>query len=426
MSVKFPAHFNISLSILILMCSSLLLKAQKRGRIYDDEVFDPLVKSVLLYPETRRVNQTTHAPIISLNQRFPLRLEFDILEEEYRVLQAKIIHCNADWTKSVLNDIEYVEGYNGFDIQEFDYSSMGKTLYVNYWIYVPRVRVSGNYILMVYQDNNPKDVLLTRRFVIFEDNLSINPLVRVSTSVSSRRANQQIDFSFVHSKIPVRNPKTEFKVVIRQNNRWDNAITDLKPTRVNPTANTVEYAHFGGENNFMAGNEFRFVDLRTYTFRGRYVSAIDRNKTPIAVVANLEKNRAKEVYSELSDMNGAFIISTMEAGASYLDADYLSVKFRLKTEPTLDSIYLIGSFNCWKKNENSQMKYDPKTGTYFNNAVLKQGIYDYQFHVDSVDPLRFEGSFYQTNNQYDIIVYYKSFSDLTDRVVGYRSFLAEL
>ena len=417
---------NIQFFCLFSLCFSQCLLGQKSDQVYEDEIFDPQVKSVLLYPETRTVNETVRAPIISIDQIRPLRLEFDILEEEYRVLQARIIHCNADWTQSVLNDMEYVQGYNGFDIQEFDYSSMGKVLYVNYWFYLPRVKISGNYIIEVYQNNNPRDVILSKRFIVYENNTLITPRVRVSTSVSSRNASQQVDFKLNYARMNVRNPRTEVKVVLRQNNRWDNTLKGLQPTRVDPIGKELEYFHFGGENTFQAGNEFRFIDIRTYTFRGRYISSIDRNKTPIRMETNIDQGRARSVYSELQDMNGAFILSTMEAGASYLDADYINVQFRLKAQPTPEAVYVLGSFNDWKKDDRSLMQYDPKSGIYFRNVLMKQGIYDYMYFVDGQNPLKFEGSFYQTNNQYDIIVYYKSFTDLTDRVIGYQSFFAEL
>ncbi len=418
--------FKLVFSAVFLLLSTTALHAQKNGNIYEDEILNPKVKSVLFYPETGTINQTVQPPIISLRQARPLRLEFDILEDEYRVLQARIIHCNADWTKSALSDLEYTTGYNGYDIQDIEYSGMSKQLYVNYWFRVPRVKISGNYVLQVYQNSDPEDVVLTRRFIVYEENVQISPRVRVSTVVSARNASQQVDFSLVYTQMRVSNPMNQFKVVIRQNDRWDNAITDLKPTQMDPNRNTLDYMHFGGENTFKAGNEFRFIDLRTFNFRGRYVAAIDKKPTPMRAETFIEKSRANEVYSELHDMNGAFIISTMESGANYYDADYLNVRFRLKASPSSQPVYVVGAFNFWKKDRNSEMQYDRGTGTYYKDILLKQGIYDYMFYAEGDNPLRYEGSFVQTNNHYDIIVYYRSFTDLTDRVVGYRSFLAEL
>ncbi|MCV9388704.1 type IX secretion system plug protein [Reichenbachiella ulvae] len=393
------------------------------SQVYQNQKFDQAVGTVQLYPLVNTGDQEMRAPIITLDQTTELLLQFDMLTEEYDILQAKIIHCNSDWTKSVLNDIEFLYDYNTFDIRDFEYSENTRQLYVNYWMKMPRVKLSGNYVVQVYREGRPDDVILTRRFIVYEQNISINPGYRASTSVRFRQSNQQIDFAINYTAMDVTNPMREFKVVLRQNNRWDNAIFDLQPTSDNRANSTLEYRHFNAENNFKGGNEFRFFDIRVYNFRGINVSRIDKDNKRIDAYLATSESRGNSVYSQSrQDMNGSFFIMTNETGASYLEADYIHVHFDLKTSQVPQEVYAIGAFNDWAKNESSRLTYNPQAQSYQGVALLKQGYYDYMYWVDGDDPYLFENSFYQTENEYDILVYYRGFTDLADRVVGFASF----
>lgn len=422
--------FQRSLKILCFSCLMLVFSemafAKYGDKIYKDEILKNSVRTVQLYPITNNAGQELGSPIISLNNPKGLLLQFDILEANYSQLQVRIIHCNADWTQSTLNEIEYLQGFNNVDIRDFDYSINTKVMYVNYWINVPKVKITGNYILQVIQDNNTSNVLFNRRFIVFDNLVGINSAVRVSSLISERRYNHQIEFEIQYGRMKVSSPMSEFKVVVRQNQRWDNAIFDLKPTVSNMGKSLIEYEPFDGENNFKAGNEFRFIDLRTYTFRGRFISGINPSPTPIEAQVSLAEPRTGKFYSAQNDMNGNYFIETLEAGAGYLEADYLNVRFNLKTAPIMDAVYLIGAFNFWDKDDRSIMQYDAQNGVYFKNVLLKQGMYDYQFWVEGQNPLMYESSFAQTGNTYEIIIYHKPFSAQSERVVGYKSFIGKL
>jgi len=413
----------------LLLLSFLLAKispncvAQKKVMAYENKKYEPFVGVVQLYPTTNNPDQELGAPIVSRNQVESLLLQFDLLLEEYIDVQAKIIHCNADWSKSVLNDIEFLYDYNIFDLRDFEYSMNSKTLYVNYWFKLPRVKITGNYIIQVYQNGDENDVLFTRRFIVFDNNVTIQPNTRISTGVMERDFNQQIDFDIIHSRIKVSNPRTEFKVVIRQNQRWDNALVGLQPTAIRREKSLLEYRHFNVENNFKGGNEFRMADLRSYSFRGAYVAHVKPDTNPREAQVNIGKSRKHQAYSMMIDKNGGFIIASTEALGDYLACDYLLTKFEIKSQQLPDPVYVVGSFNNYQKDKKSLMKYNVTSQSYQCEILLKQGLYDYMYWVDSkTDPYYFEGSFYQTGNDYDIIVYHKSFSDLTDKVVGYYSF----
>lgn len=396
--------------------------AQQKEIVYENKSYEPFVGTVQLYPVTRNPDQEMAAPIVPRSLVESLLLQFDLLLEEYIDVQAKIIHCNADWTKSMLNDIEFLYDYNNFDLRDFEYSINANTLYVNYWFNIPRVKTTGNYIIQVYQNGDENDVLFTRRFIVFDNKVNIQPNTRISTGVMERDFNQQIDFDIIHSRIKVTNPRTEFKIVIRQNQRWDNMLTGLQPTAIRRDKSLLEYRHFNMENNFKGGNEFRHADLRSYSFRGAYVAQVNSNANPREATVNLGKSRKHEAYSMLRDRNGGFVIATTETMGEYLACDYILTKFQIKSAKLSHPVYVLGAFNDYKKSNKSLLKYDEVSQSYVGEVLLKQGIYDYLYWVDGPDPYYFEGSFYQTENNYDIIVYHKSFSDLTDKVVGYYSF----
>ncbi|SMD32358.1 protein of unknown function [Reichenbachiella faecimaris] len=416
--------FSLSLFIVTILLAKIspICIAQQKEIVYENKKYEPFVGVVQLYPITNNPDQELGAPIVPRSKVESLLLQFDLLLEEYIDVQAKIVHCNADWTKSVLNDIEFLYDYNSFDLRDFEYSINAKTLYVNYWFKIPRVKVTGNYIIQVYQNNDEEDVLFTRRYIVFDHNVSIQPNVRISTGVMQRDFNQQIDFDIIHSRIKASNPRTEFKIVIRQNQRWDNTLEGLQPTAIRRDKSLLEYRHFNMENNFKGGNEFRMADLRSYSYRGAYVSHINPDANPREATVNMGKSRKQEAYSQTQDKNGGFIIASTEAMGDYLACDYLLTKFQVKSAPLPDPVYVLGGFNDYQKDDKSLLRYNTETQVYSSKVLLKQGLYDYIYWVDGDDPYDLQGSFYQTENNYDIIVYHKSFSDLADKVVGYYSF----
>ena len=52
-------------------------------------------------------------------------------------------------------------------------------------------------------------------------------------------------------------------------------------------------------------------------------------------------------------------------------------------------------------------------------VLLKQGYYSYQFVQEDGATVRTMGDFYETENEYATLVYYKGPGDRTDRLVGY-------
>lgn len=393
-------------------------------KVYQNETFQPYVKTIRLFPVTENPGQNMKTPVVPLSQSDKLLLHFDLLMDEYTDLQAKIIHCNADWTKSVLNDIEFLYDYNTFDIRDFEYSENTKELFVYYWLYMPRLKRTGNYIVQVYNYGNEEEVLLTRRFVAYQQLTSVDSKTGISSSVRGRNFNQQIEFTIGYPRLDVVSPLTDIKVMVRQNGRWDNAIDDLKPTAIRMDQRRLEYFHFNDENNFFGGNEFRFFDLRTYTVAGINVARMDYHADPMQAELVQDKSRNGLSYTITPDMNGNYFISTLETGASYLEADYINVKFSIRSKKLEQDVYVVGEFNDWQRNDLNRMIYDPVAQAYVCTIKMKQGYYNYTYYVDG-NPYALDGSHYQARNDYDIIIYHRSMGSLTDDVVGYSFFQTE-
>ena len=389
---------------------------------YEDNNYKSFIKTVQLYPNNSQADREMQTPIISLQSRGGMMLEFDALLEDYLFLQARLVHCNADWKPSRLSDFQFLSEFNAFDLNQFEYSVNTKTLFVHYVFEVPLTKVSGNYALVVYQNNDVEDVVLTKRFVVYEHSISISPTVRLSSGVSARNFNQQVEFNLKYNQLNVSNPLTDFHVVVRQNQRWDNAIIGLKPTLVRRDQKYLEYHHFTMENNFKGGNEFRFFDLRTYNFRGQNVAHINKESNPMTATLRLSDNRSKQVYSQFRDLNGQYFVESREPQADILEADYINTTFQLNSTREIGgNVYVIGTFNDWKQNESSRLTYDEARQLYTTAIPLKQGVYSYMFWAEN-DPYYFEGSFFQTENQYEILVYFRAPGFFADRVVGYQAF----
>ncbi len=364
-------------------------------------------------------------PIISLNQAQHLLLTFDLLIREFEHLSAKIYHCNKDWTKSQLRNTEFLTEINNFSVPTFNFSLNTTTSYINYQLTLPIPRLSGNYIVAIHRRGNTDDLLFTRKFLVIDSKSQIDHQVRISTTVSKRERNQQIEFSVQYGNIQVNAPTKDFFVVILQNHRWHDAIRGLKPTLIRPTENYMEFRQISLENNFSGWNEFRFFDMRSLNATGRNVNKLSSTNNTIRIRLGLDKSRGNAVYSQtFQDINGNFIIQNVDSGEGFLHNDYARVLFSLLEEPINGKVYVTGRFNNWNLDENNLMKFDSIQGIYQTSVLLKQGYYDYMYWVDAPDlpSSAFEGSHFQSENDYEILIYYRKLGNVHDELIGYKKF----
>lgn len=390
---------------------------------YEDASYEEEIRTVRLYPNSGNASDVFLPPIERLGQN-SLFLEFDDLVEAHEEYRVKIIHCNSDWTKSKLRNLDYLVDFNEFNVNRFNYSVDTKIGYVHYEFRLPRVKLPGNYLLVAYRGNDQKDIILSKRFMVYQNNVDINVLSNLVGLTSIRRLNQQIDFEINYSNFELINPMEMVKVVLRQNQRWDNAVTISKPNFVRESEQLLEYRFFDFSNNFLAGNEFRFFDIRSLRYPGQRVDRADLTARPIQAHLMPDPSRHYQAYAQYNDLNGGFSIQNTDTGGGDVSSDYLYVDFELASREKLQgNVYVVGQMNNYAHDSNSKMQYNSNTQSYKSQLLLKQGWYDYQYEVDA-DTLNYnylEGNHYETENEYEILVYYRPMTSRGDVLIGYTN-----
>lgn len=395
----------------------------------EDFIYEPNIKTILFYPYSDGLTDVLDVPVVYLGDAaMKLRLEFDELGDQYYNYYFKVVHCNADWSVSALNDADIVSEYNEYVMDSYEISQNTRKPYVHYVLTVPKVKVSGNYVVMVYRNGNKEDFVLTRRFIVYDNKVTVTPNIGFSTGVEQRFKNQQIDFQVKYGAYQLINPAQTVSVVLRQNNRWDNAIYNLKPMFLREEDALLDYTFFNLENNFQGGNEFRSVDLRSVRFNGQNVARTKFNNTEAEVWLMPDVPRGRQAYAQLIDINGRFVIENYETRRGATEADYVYTNFMLKAPQMQESnVYVYGLLTDWKLDKNFMMSYDSTEQAYRVRVPLKQGFYNYEYVVvDKNSPSRrpdetyFEGSYNATENRYEILVYYRPIGARADQLIGYN------
>lgn len=411
--------FSITLCPLISQSSLIPVSHPTKDLQLVDRTYEPNVKTVQLYPSFgARENELL--PSVAAVGQSNLLLEFDVLNSDVERYYVRIIHCNHDWTKSDLADLDFMPVYNEFPITEYEFSNATQIPYIHYWFQVPPVKLAGNYVLVVYRDSSKDDLILTRRFMTYENQVTFTRDGNLIGAGQVANMNQQINFTINYKNIDILNPMMDVAVVIRQNYRWDNLITNIKPTFARENIKELEYRFFDVDKLFKGGNEFRFFDLRSIDYPGRNVESVNKTSEPMQAFIFKDKSHGGEAYSQYNDINGNFQIENLD----YRDlsaANYLEVHFALASPKIDGDVYLQGAFTMWNYNDENKMTYNASAKEYQGTALLKQGWYDYQYVVQSksLPPLYFEGSHFQTENVYEIFVYHRPFQPRADLLIGY-------
>lgn len=372
----------------------------------------------VLWSSATRIGDPT--PIVAVFDVLELDGEGDV--NDYR---AKIIHCNADWRRSKLSNIDFLYDYNEFLATGEAFSYNTKVPFTQYRLPVPSVKLPGNYIIWVYEGRDESNVVFTKRFLVYDQLMGVSAEVTQPSGVTERVTNHQIDFLVDYSSIDILNPLQDISVVVRQNYRWFNALTDLKPSFVRQERQQLEYQHFNLENNFYAGNEYRFFDLRTLNALGQNVGEVRRDEIPTQAFLLADRDRSREFYSVYEDLNGAYIVGNLDNRGDELSADYVQTHFFLEAEqPVAGDVYVVGAFNNRVLTAENRMTYDPAIKGYTASILLKQGFYNYQYYVvdnQNDSPYVFEGSYFEVDNWYDILVYTRPIGTRGDILAGYTS-----
>ncbi|MEJ7645363.1 MAG: DUF5103 domain-containing protein [Chryseolinea sp.] len=380
-----------------------------------DFAYEPEIRTIELSPEGEPLEPAV-VPLGSTR----LMLKFDDLRSDRDSYYARIVHCDRDWIASDLQDLDFLTVYNEFPINNSEFSVDTHIPYVHYWMSLPAVKLPGNYVVVVYRGSSKEDIILTKRFMVFDNQItfSIDPNMVGSGAIAN--INQQLNFTVNYSNITILNPLLDVHVVVRQNQRWDNLTTDIRPSFVHEIDKELEYRFFDDSKMFRGGNEFRFFDLRSLNNPGRNVATVHKAQKPFEVYIARDKPRSDERYSQYNDLNGGFTIDNYD----YRDlafTNYANINFTLETPPIDGDVYVTGGFSYWNLGPENKLQYDSAQGLYSGHLLLKQGWYDYQYLVRSKKhpPYYFEGSHFETENYYEIFVYNKPFQPRADLLIGY-------
>jgi hypothetical protein len=393
-----------------------------------DAIYTPDIKTVLLYPFSGSLTapaRTLTPPIRQLNDNQPLILEFDDLSAEYSQYHVKIKHCTADWEISILNEIEFMEDFNDFIINDYEVSQNTKVPYFHYTFKVPEVRISGNYLLVLSKDSDRGEPILTKRFMVYESFASAIAEIRIPQDSEFWRTHQQVDFEVTYGNYGVRSAKEEFRIFIRQNYQWSQMIKDLRPMTDNASTRKLFFRFFNNENIMLAGNEFNFFDGRSTYTRGLGIAEVEQGSTDTFWL-NTQQKGSKVNFVEQRDYNGQFVIENRENQNPSFSNDYVWVNFSVASPLLLDKeVYVVGEFDQWQLNEDNLLKYDRQEQIYETRKLMKLGVYDYRFVVkdiitNQIDYTYFSGNFTDTENVYEIFIYHKPPTARAEKLIGYQ------
>ena len=379
-------------------------------------IFSQNIKSIQL----RTFQENNFSAIIPLGT--VLELSFDDLDNDNKEYQYKIQHMTHDWQPSRLLSSQYIDGFDQNNINTINNSFNTFQNYTHYSVQIPNrnsvITKSGNYLLSVL--NEEDEVVFTRRFVLYENEVSLGVNVSRSRNAKALQTQQTVEFVVNHPKLRINNPSQEVNVVILKNENWNETITGLQPTFFQQ--NVLRYS-YNNNTNFWGGNEYLNFDTKIIRNNSLNVVKVERKDI---FHHYLYPNDIKtfQTYRYNPDINGQFAIRTLEGNNTATEADYAMMHFTLLSEePFSDKeVYVYGAFNNFEIEEENKLYYYSNTNSYVGTILLKQGFYNYSYvTVDKnnfIDKNEIMGSFFETENEYKVLVYFKAFGALYDRVVG--------
>lgn len=375
------------------------------------------IKSIVL----RSKLTNNYAPIIRLGEGFTL--EFDDLRYDQEEYTYKIEHYDYNWQPSGLISTEYINGYASDYIRDFENSFNTLQPYTYYKLEIPndntQIKVSGNYVISVL--NNYDEVLFSRPFIMYDSQVDVGVSVHRSRDIASLNSKHSLQFTVNHPNLLINNPSQEIKVAIYQNNDWNTVIKDLKPQFYRGSQLIYKYID---NISFWAGNEFLFFDTKQIRTANNNIARVTLNDL-FDTYLYLDEERLHRPYTLYPDINGNFVIRSVDGGETSTEADYTWVHFSLETFENIgqDNIYVYGNFNGWQLTDENKMSFDERLKIYTCKLLLKQGFYNYLYVTANsegkINNRAIEGSFIQTENDYTVLVYFRPFGSRYDQVIGF-------
>lgn len=394
------------------------------AQVYHTQAISPEIYTI----QVNKDGDWGQIPVIRLKENSHININFDrISEDSFNRLRYRIIHCDAFWKPTLeLSESDYIDGFNNNLIEDYFASRNTTVEYTHFEVRIPnqdvRLRLSGNYVVEIYEEGWPENILLTACFSVLDPQLSIGAAVSSNTDIDTNRAHQQLSFTILNQNVNIRDPHRDLKVFAWQNNRLDTERSDLKPTYISP--GKLIYEH-NRNLIFEAGNEYRRFELSSYRYNGLNVEHIEYNRPTYSMFIAQDKIRAGHSYSYDQDQNGKFVIRSNESDKSETEADYFNTTFSLPMDtPIAEDIFINGNFTDNNFTDKYRMIYDSELKEYRLSLLLKQGLYNYLYLTRSANnysTAKIEGNYYETENEYQIFVYHRPPGQRYDSLIGVQT-----
>ncbi len=360
-------------------------------------------------------------PLSQLGGR--LHLSFDALNGEEEDFYYTITHHNFDWTPSDLSKSEYIDGFDDVRITNYTNSVNSLQIYSHYDLIIPNedtraIEKSGNYLLSIFTDDG--ELIFTRKFMVIEEIATVGVEIKRARNLKVIEEKQVVQFAINSPNLLLINPKQTVKTLVMQNSNLKTAIKDLVPQYTLGNELIYKYdteAAFGGGNEFLA---FDNKDERAAANGIRSVALTDIYENFLFT----DIPRYNRPYTYNPDINGNFVVRNLDAQNSDIEAEYVRMHFNLQYYDDLGDkeLHIYGNFNNWTIDGSTYMKYNPQTDTYQNARLFKQGYYNYKYVLvnrdGTIDGGAVSGDFWQTENEYTVLVYYRDLGGRYDRIIG--------
>lgn len=419
---------TLSMYKLLLLCSSLLLMfGVTNAQRYPGVVYMRNIKEVKLFTSG---NQQGFA-LINLGTEMALQLHFDDLDATVKNFNYTYVLCNADWQPATLSAFDYLTGFTQGRINQYRASSVSRTKYFHYQALLPEKSCMpskpGNYLLYVYLNGDTSKLAFTKRILVLNNVAGISTKMTQPFNNNLFRTHQKVSVVVDKSKLNVLNPQQQLKVHVLQNYRWDNASVNLQPQFIR--TNQVE---FNAEQDcvFPGGKEYRWADLRSFRFQSERVDSADLKTQPFSVWLKDDRERNDLQYLFYQDLNGFYEVSATDVNNPWWQGDYAKVYFSFTPADNQvysgKDVYLVGEMLEAYPDQMCKMDFNTEKRIFEKQLLLKQGYYSYTYGTlntkpaknEKMSPAETEGNFWETENTYTILVYYRSLSGRFDELVG--------
>ncbi|CAN5259536.1 DUF5103 domain-containing protein [soil metagenome] len=391
-----------------------------------DSTYLPSIRGIKFY---QHGDQFTY-PIVTLGAPSSLELHFDDLGAKIKSYSYTYQLCDAAWNVIDLNPLDYIKGFTQNRLTQYRVSSIATVKYIHYQAILPENSClpykSGNYLLKVFLNGDTSKLAFTRRMLVADNLVAIGLKISQPFNSQLMRTHQKVQFSIDKSKLNILNPQEQLKVVVLQNYRWSTAVMGAQPLFMRN--NVYEY---NGERDFIfpAGKEYRWADLQSFRYLSARIDHVEKNNLPVDVYLRGDPQRSQDRFLTQQDYNGFYSVSSTDVSNAWWQGDYGNVHFTFapynKQAFPDKNVYIVGEMTGNAINDSTKLTYNETTGLYEISLLLKQGFYNYTYVTKDLkiknskpETALTDGDYWETENNYTVLVYYRSLGDRYDELVG--------